>query len=177
MTILVISSIDTDENNFTTLDPHRLLDGNAVKLSSEVAPTGLVDGTIYYAKVVSATVFALHPTRTDARNGLNQIAISSTGTAVTFLVGDSRRPLEKYTLSVNHPGTEPVPSDFVDYSKELIFVEDVNTDYSKIFYTHGKLTDQVFMQGITTSPTYIFTQDAPKAVPSPPEINEVWILS
>lgn len=177
MTALVIDSIDIDEDTFTSSVPHKLIDGDSVKLSATVAPDGLVDGTTYYAKTVSSTVFSLHPTRSNAKNGTNKIDVSSIGTSVTFLIGDSERILVKYTTTVNHPGTEPVAADFFDYSRELVFVENVNTDYSKIFYTHGKLTDQVFMQGLTTSPTYIFTQDAPKAAPGPEQLKEYWFLT
>lgn len=177
MATLVIISIDTDNDNFTSSAPHRLLDGDAVKLSATVAPDGTVNGTLYYARAVDTTVFTIHPTRSDARNGLNQIAISSTGTGVSFLVGESDRIFIKNTVLVGHPGTEPVAAVFFDYSKELIFVENVNTNYSKIFYTHGKLTDQVFMQGLITSPTYIFTQDAPKASPGAEQIKEYWFLT
>lgn len=177
MTTLTITTVDTADDDFTASSPHRLTNGDSVKMSADVAPTGTVNGTIYYARVVDATVFTIHPSRADAKAGLNQIAISSEGTAVTFLVGDSKFIDNERTLQVSHPGSEPIASVFSDYSRELVFVENVDTDYSKIFYTHGKKTDQVFMQGITTSPTYIFTQDAPKEAPVPPELNEIWILS
>jgi hypothetical protein len=177
MTTITVTVVDPAGDDFTASAPHKFTNGDAVKMDADVAPTGTVNGTIYYARVVDATVFTIHPTRSDARNGLNQIAISSEGTAVKFLVGDSKFMDNERTLVVNHPGSEPIASVFSDYSRELVFVENVDTDYSKIFYTHGKKTDQVFMQGITTSPTYIFTQDAPKEVPLPPELSEIWILS
>jgi hypothetical protein len=177
MSVLVIASIDTDDDNFTSLEPHRLINGDAVKLSAAVVPAGLINDTIYYVNIINSSVFTLHPTRSNARDGVNQLAISSTGSDVTFLIGDSKRLLEKYTQLVGHFGTEPVAAEFFDYSSELVFVEDVNTDYSNIYYTHGKLTDQVFMQGLTTSPTYIFTQDAPKAAPGPEQLKEYWFLT
>lgn len=177
MGILTISIVDTAGDDFTASADHRLTNGDPVKLDAGVAPDGTVNGTTYYARVIDATAFSIHPTRADAKDGLNQIAISSEGTSVTFLVGSPKQIIEKRTLIVNHPGTEPIPSTFVDYSKELVFVEGVDTDYSEIVVPNGTKTEQVFMQGITTSPTYIFTQDAPKEAPVPPELNEIWILS
>jgi hypothetical protein len=174
---ITISSVDPNDDDFTASSPHGLTNGDSVKMAATEAPTGTVNGTLYYARVVDTTVFTIHPTRSDAKTGVNQIAISSEGTDVTFQVGSPQRIIEKFTLLVGHPGTEPVPSTFSDYSRELVFVEGVDTNYSEIIYPNGNKTDQVFMQGITTSPTYIFTGDAPKTVPTPPEVNEVWILS
>ena len=177
MGTITITTVDTDNDDFTASAPHLLTNGDNVKLSAEVAPSGTVNGTIYYARVISSTEFSIHPTRADAKNGINQIAISSTGTAVTFLVGSAQFINDTLTLSVGHSGYEPIASEFSDYSRELVFVEEVSTDYSNKYFLHGKRTEQVFMQGVTTSPTYIFTDGAPKAAPGPAEINEVWILS
>jgi hypothetical protein len=177
MAIIVITTVDSDNDDFTASANHRLTNGDAVKMSATVAPGGTVNGTIYYARVISTTKFSIHPTRANAKDGINKIAISSQGTEVTFLVGDSQFVSERLTLSVEHSGYETIASEFSDYSRELVFVEEVSTEYSDKFFLHGKLTEQVFMQGITTSPTYIFTDGAPKAAPGPPEINEVWILS
>jgi hypothetical protein len=177
MSIIIISLVDPDDDDFTTASPHRLIDGDSIRMSATTAPDGTVNGTTYFARVISATKFAIHATRSDAKNNVNQIAISSQGADVTFLVGDSQFVSTKRTLTVNHPGSEPIPSVFIDYSRELVFVENVDTDYSEVVVPNGKKTDQVFMQGLTTSPTYIFTSGAPKAAPGDPEINEVWILS
>jgi len=177
MSVIIIDTVDPNDDDFTSSSPHRLIDGDAVRMSATVAPGGTVNGTTYYAKVISSTEFSIHPTRANAKAGVNQIAISSQGTDVTFLVGDSQFVSVKRTLIVGHPGSEPIPVVFADYSRELVFVEGVDTDYSEGIVPNGKKTDQVFMQGLTTSPTYIFTSGAPKAAPGPPEINEVWIVS
>jgi len=177
MSIIVISAVDTDNDDFTSSSPHRFTNGDRIRMSATVAPGGTVNGTTYFARAISATKFAIHATRSDAKNNINQIAISSQGTDVTFLIGDSQPVIIKRTITVNHPGSEPIPSVFIDYSRELVFVENVDTDYSEVVVPNGKKTDQVFMQGLTTSPTYIFTSGAPKAAPGPPEVNEVWIVS
>ena len=177
MTTITIATVDTDNDDFTSSAAHNLVNGDAVKMEAVVAPGGTVNGTLYYARVINTTKFTIHPTRADARNGINQIAISSAGTAVTFLVGDSLTVRTKRTITVNHPGTEPVPSTFSDYSRELVFVEGVDTDYSEVVVPNGKKTEQVLMQGLTTSPTYIFTDGAPKVAPGPPAVVEVWIVS
>jgi hypothetical protein len=42
---------------------------------------------------------------------------------------------------------------------------------------HSTAMKAVFGKGITTSPTYIFTQDAPKAAPGAEQIKEYWYLT
>jgi hypothetical protein len=175
--IIVISLVDTDNDDFSTSTPHLLINGDAVRMAAAVAPGGTVNGTTYYARVISSTKFSIHATRANAKDGINQLAISSQGTDVTFLVGSPQFIDSTLTMSVEHSGYETIASEFSDYSRELVFVEGVDTDYSDKFFVHGKRTEQVFMQGVTTSPTYIFTDGAPKAAPGPAEINEVWILS
>ena len=176
-TTITIASVDTDNDDFTASLSHALTNGDAVKMEAVVAPGGTVNGTLYYARVINTTKFTIHPTRADARNGINQIAISSAGTAVTFLVGDSLTVRTKRTITVNHPGTEPVPSTFSDYSRELVFVEGVDTDYSRLDVLHSTAMKLVFSPGVSSSPTYIYTDDAPKAAPGPEQIREYWYLT
>lgn len=173
---IIISAVDTDNDDFTSSTLHRLSTGDAVKLSATVAPTGTINNTTYYARVINSTKFAIHATKNNAINNINQIAVSSQGTNVTFLVVGPQFVDTKISLSVGHLGVEPVPATFSDYSRELVFVEGVDTDYSEIIFLASK-TDQVFMQGLTTSPTYIYTDDAPKAAPTPAQIKEYWYLT
>jgi hypothetical protein len=174
---IVISIVDPNNDDFSTSTPHLLSNGDAIKMAAEIAPGGTVNGTIYYARVINSTKFSIHPTRANAKDGINQIAISSTGTAVTFLVGSAQFIRETLTMAVEHTGYETIASEFSDYSRELVFVEEVSTEYSDKNFLHGKRTEQVFMQGVTTSPTYIFTDGAPKAAPTPAQIKEYWYLT
>lgn len=174
---ITITIVDTDGDDFTSSSPHLLTNGDSVKLMAQVAPDGTVNGTTYYARVVDSTVFTIHPTRSDAKDGLNQIAISSEGTAVTFQVAVPQLNEFEFSRTVNHPGTEPIASVFSDYSRELVFVEGVDTDYSRIDVLHSTAMKSVFGKGLVTSPTYIFTQDAPKAAPGPEQLKEYWYLT
>jgi hypothetical protein len=177
MAILTISIVDPNDDDFTSASPHLLSNGDAIQMSATTAPSGTVNGTIYYARVISSTEFSIHPTRADAKNGINQIAISSTGTAVTFLVGEPQERIFEFSRIVNHPGSEPIPSVFSDYSRELVFVENVSTEYSRLDVLHSTGGKLVFGKGITTSPTYIFTDSSPKAAPGPEQIKEFWYLT
>ena len=143
MAIITIATVDPDNDDFTASAPHKFVNGDRARLSATTAPSGIINGTTYFARVINATKFALHATRADARNNVNQIAISSQGSDVTFIVGDSRLVILERSLIVGHPGSEPVTPTFSDYSRELIFVENVNTDYSKVVVPNGKLSDQV----------------------------------
>lgn len=175
--IITITVVDTAGDDFTASAPHLLTNGDSVKMDADVAPDGTVNGTTYYARVVDATVFTIHPTRTDAKDGLNQIAISSEGTAVTFLVSEPQIRNFEFSKIVNHPGTEAIAPVFSDYARELVFVENVDTDYSRVDVLHSTAMKPVFGKGLVTSPTYIFTQDAPKAAPGPEQLKEYWYLT
>lgn len=177
MATLVISLVDTDNDDFTTTSPHFLTNGDAVRMSATVAPGGTVNNTTYYARVIDSTKFSIHPTSANARNGINQIAISTQGTNVTFLIAEPQVRNFEFSRTVNHPGTEPIPVVFSDYSRELVFVEGVDTDYGRLDVLHSTAMKAVFGKGITTSPTYIFTDDAPKAAPTPAQIKEYWYLT
>jgi hypothetical protein len=177
MAILTISIVDPNDDDFTTASPHLLSNGDAIRLSATTAPGGTVNGTVYYARVISETIFAIHATRANAKNNINQIAISSQGTDVTFLIGDPQERTFEFSRVVNHPGSEPIASVFSDYSRELVFVENVSTEYSRLDVLHSTGGKPVFGKGITTSPTYIFTDDAPKAAPTAAQIKEYWYLT
>jgi len=174
---ITISIVDLNDDDFTAAAPHLLTNGDSVKMVATDAPEGTVNGTMYYARVVDTTVFTIHPTRTDAKDGTNQIAISSEGTGVTFQVVVPQIKDYEFSRVVNHPGTEPVPSTFSDYSRELVFVEGVNTDYSKVDVLHATAMKSVFGKGITTSPTFIFTDSSPKATAGAETIKEMWYLT
>jgi hypothetical protein len=177
MGTITISFVDTDNDDFTASAAHLLTNGDSVKMSADVAPGGTVNGTIYYARVINSTKFSIHPTRANAKDGINQIAISSTGTAVTFLTGAPQIKDHEFTRLVNHTGYETIASEFSDYSRELVFVEEVSTEYSRVDVLHSTAIIPVFGKGLTTSPTYIFTSGEPKAAPGIPEVTEVWIVS
>jgi hypothetical protein len=175
---ILIDTIDLDLDEFTASDSHGLITGDAVKLSADTAPIGIVNGSIYYIRVIDATTFSIYLTAADANNDINRVDITSQGVDVTFtLVSVPKVEIYESSKIVNHPGVEPVATIFSDYSRELIFVEGVNTDYGRVDVLHTTANKSVFGKGITTSPTYIFTDSAPKAAPGPPEINEVWIVS
>ena len=177
MPTIIITNVDTDNDDFTSSSPHLFIDGDAVKLSATTAPGGTVNETIYYARVIDSTKFAIHAIRSDARDNINQIALSSQGVDVTFLTGTPQIKTIDESRIVNHPGAEPIPVTFSDYARELVFVEGVNTDYTRIDVLHSTAMKSVFGKGITSSPTYIFTDGSPKAAPGAPEISEVWIVS
>lgn len=222
MATLTITVVDPDSDTFETAAAHGLTNGDRVKLVSTAAPSGIVDDTTYFARVVSATVFALHSTRADAVNNVNRIAISSTGDAVTFHTID---PLlvNSYSTFANSYGTGAAPAiismPFSDYAVESRYIAHssvsstarINSDQqtlqsayetalaviaipfgdynfeSRYVATNSllgsaqieddALTLQVSAVGLVTSPTYVYTDGAPKAAPGPAIINEVWYLS
>lgn len=61
MGTLTIISVDTAADSFTTSSPHRLTSGDDVRLVATSAPGGLVNNTVYYARVLTTTTFAVHP--------------------------------------------------------------------------------------------------------------------
>jgi len=142
-----------------------------------VAPGGTVNGTIYYARVISTTKFSIHPTRANAKDGINQIAISSQGTEVTFLTVTPQINNIDDSREVEHSGYETIASEFSDYSRELVFVEEVSTEYGRIDVLHATAIIPVFGKSITTSPTYIYTDSSPKVVAGPALIKEYWYLT
>jgi len=174
---ITIATVDSDNDDFTTSIPHLLTNGDSVRLSATTAPGGLVNGTTYFARVINATKFALHATRANARNNVNQIAISSQGSDVIFFRAVPQLYEFEFTRTVNHSGYETLSVTFSDYSRELVFVEGVSTDYAKLDVLHSTALKPVFSKGITTSPTYIFTDDAPKAAPTAAQIKEYWYLT
>jgi len=174
----ISATVDIDTDEFISSSPHNLVTGDAVKLSADDPPENTIDGTIYYVRVIDPTTFSIYLTVADAKNDVNRVDVVSEGSGVTFiLVSVPKIEIYESSKIVNHRGVEPVAPVFSDYSKELIFVEGVNTDYGRIDVLHTTAMKSVFGKGITTSPTYIFTDSAPKAAPGPPEINEVWIVS
>lgn len=222
MGILTITVADPDADTFQTAAAHNLTNGDRVKLASATAPDGIVEGTIYFARVVSSAVFALHSTRADARNNVNRIAISSTGDAVTFqtidpLIESSHARLSGSFGEGAAPAIISIP--FSDYAVEPVYVAHssvistarINSDQQTLqsayetalavisipfsdynFETRyvatnsllgaaqiedDALTLQVSAVGLITSPTYVYTDGAPKAAPGPAIINEVWYLS
>lgn len=79
-----ISSIAT--NTFTANANHNLSTEAAVRMNSEVAPTGTTNDQLYYARVLSATTFTLHPTPADATAGTNTVSASGgTNVALTYI--------------------------------------------------------------------------------------------
>lgn len=175
---LITTTVNTTSDEFTSSSAHSLVTGDAVKLSATEAPGNTTDGSIYYVRVTDSTTFSIYLTVTNAKDDVNRIDLTSSGSNVTFILVTVPK-LEIYDFSkiVNHRGVEPVAPVFSDYSKELIFVEGINTDYSRLDVLHTTAMKSVFGKGITTSPTYIFTDSAPKEVPPPPELSEVWIVS
>jgi len=174
----ITTTVDTVTDEFTSEDPHNLVTGDAVKLLAVESPEGTIDGEIYYVQIIDTTTFSIHLTVVDAKNDVDRVDVVSEGSGVTFiLVSVPKVEIYESSKIVNHRGVEPVAPVFSDYSKELIFVEGINTDYGRVDVLHTTAMKSVFGKGITTSPTYIFTDSAPKAAPGPPEINEVWIVS
>jgi hypothetical protein len=177
MPTITISSVDTDLDKFTSSQSHNLTTGDAIKMVADSPPGGTVNGTLYYARVISTTEFAIHTTSANAKSNTSTIDLTSAGSSVTFQTRDPQVNTDEFSLSVE-PSTalEVIDSEFVDYSRELVFVEEVvGTGFEVIL--HGYEPIQVFMQGLTTSPTYIYTDGSPKAAPGPAVVSEVWYLS
>lgn len=174
----IATTVNTTTDEFTSSSAHNLVTGDAVKLSAVEAPGNTTDGSIYYVRVIDSTTFSIYLTVINAKDNLDRVDLTSVGSNVSFiLVTVPKLEIYEFSKIVNHRGVEPVAPVFSDYSRELIFVEGVNTDYSRLDVLHTTAMKSVFGKGITTSPTYIFTDSAPKAVPLPPELSEVWIVS
>lgn len=61
-----------------TVASHGFLTGQAVKYESTTAASNLVDGYTYYARILGASTFTLHPTKIDAENDTSIVTITGT---------------------------------------------------------------------------------------------------
>lgn len=75
-----ISSVNTTTDEVTTAGAHTLSTGDCVCCDPS-GPGGWGNRVFYFARVVSSTVFTLHPTYTDAVNNTNKIDLTSAGSS------------------------------------------------------------------------------------------------
>ena len=75
-----ISSVNTTTDEVTTAGAHTLSTGDCVCCDYS-GPGGWGNRVFYFARVVSSTVFTLHPTYTDAVNNTNKIDLTSAGSS------------------------------------------------------------------------------------------------
>ncbi len=90
---VAVSSVNTSTDELTTAVAHGLSTGQAVLVSTDnTLPPPLVQGTVYYARVVDATTVTLHPTEADATGNTNRIDITGTGTGSHAIESDAPSP-------------------------------------------------------------------------------------
>jgi hypothetical protein len=85
---IVVSNFNNASGQATIASNHNLANGDEVFFqldSGAVIPTGLTALQIYFARVVSATVFTLHPTRADANAGTAAVTFSTTGSGNIYM--------------------------------------------------------------------------------------------
>jgi hypothetical protein len=120
ITAKTVTSINTT-SNFLTSAAHGLVDGSAVIMdATTTAPGGTVNGYIYYARTTDRALplneFTLHPTFTDAINGINTINLTSAGSGARVQhIADVGVTIPKVIKYVNGT-TDLVLTDSVDQS-------------------------------------------------------------
>ncbi len=68
--------IDLIKDEITLPAGNVIATGDGVRYTSEIPMTGLITGTVYYARKQSVNVMTLHPTKADAQGNTNKVNIT-----------------------------------------------------------------------------------------------------
>lgn len=99
-------TVNTSTNIATTGVAHQLFTGDRVTVwSTGTLPTGMVYGTVYYARTVSPSSVTLHPTSNDASNNTSVLDVTTVGTGVHEML---------CSLSFDSEWTDAWPAVYVD---------------------------------------------------------------
>lgn len=79
-----VSSINTTSDVITTSTDHSFTTGDLIRVTAGTIPTGLTEGGMYYARVLTTTTLSLHPTPADATNNTNIVNMTTTGANVVL---------------------------------------------------------------------------------------------
>lgn len=119
-----VTSVNTTTDVFTSTG-HGMIDGSPVIMAATTAPTGTVNGHIYYTRSTDlgtpANEFQLHPTYDDAIANTNIINVTTAGTTVRVnhiaTVGSTAELIIRYVNSATEIIiTEPSPSTYTSAS-------------------------------------------------------------
>jgi hypothetical protein len=108
---------------------HGMSDGSPVIMAASVAPTGSVNGYIYYTRstglATPANEFSLYPTYNDAINDTNKINLTTTGTTVVV----------QHIADLGVSTTATVK--YVNSTTEIILTAPSIADFSNVTYAVG----------------------------------------
>ena len=104
-------------------------DGRPVIMAASIAPTGTVNGYIYYTRSTGlgtpANEFSLHPTYNDAINNTNKIDLTTTGTTVVV----------QHIANLGVSTTATIK--YVNSTTEIILTAPSIADFSSVTYAVG----------------------------------------
>ena len=80
--VKIVTSINTGTSVLTTSPVHGLATEDMIVMSSSIAPSGTVNGQIYYARNLTTTTFALYDSAADALADTNRVSITDAGDTV-----------------------------------------------------------------------------------------------
>lgn len=95
--VTTISDIDADADTLTAVN-HRLRDGAPIRFATfGTMPTGLVEGTLYYAHVIDDDTISIHTSASDATGDTSRVAITDNASGEFTVI--EQEPLVIHTLT------------------------------------------------------------------------------
>ena len=149
-------NVDDANNTITSTTSHNLYNNQGIKISSGTLPTGVSSSTVYYAEVVSPTVFALRTTPGGSRVN---IAPNGSGQTAFKKIDISNFTNGYITIFTSTAGYNNIKVTYGAYPPQMAF----RFYYNNFNIYGGKNDNRVFLYG---NANRIIYSDLANGVPS-----------